>query len=100
LRASLLAGALLDAVLTLAPGGPGPAVSYLPVALPALGLRAALQWMACYDLHRYRQAIPWIGLSFAAAAVMAAREPAHAAWAAAFGAVGMTQLAAWRVMRP
>jgi hypothetical protein len=56
--------------------------------------------MACYDLHRYRQAIPWIGLSFAAAAVMAAREPAHAAWAAAFGAVGMTQLAAWRVMRP
>jgi hypothetical protein len=97
----LLAGGLLDAALalTLALALASEAVSYPPVTLPAVALRAVLQGLACYDLHRYRQAIPWISLSVAATGMVLVWEAGAAPRAALFGAVGLVQLGTWRTAR-
>lgn len=99
LRAGLLAGTALDGSLALV----SLAVSYPSVTVPALGLRATLQGLACYDLHRYSQVIPWIGLSLAATAAAAAWDaavPPAPAWTVLYSALGLAQLAAWWMAKP
>jgi hypothetical protein len=96
LRAGLLAGALLDAILALA----SPTVSYPPLGLPVLALRALLQGVSCYDLHRYGQVLPWAASSLLATAALAWGAAGRPSWAALYAAIGLTQLAAWRVVRP
>ena len=108
LRASLLGGALLDSVLAAAallasigaalPSLPPVAdVSYSGLAGPALAGRAGVQGMACYDLHRYRQAIPWLAATLALTALAGVASGAGPVVGWTYAALAGAQLLGWRL---
>ena len=111
LRAGLLAGTLLDAALAITLFAvsqgwefisvvPAETVSYSWLLWPALGARSGVQAFACYDRHRYDQAIPWLALTLVLTGIAGwLQDGVGPGLVASYGLIGTAQLLSWRRTR-